>query len=399
MRRTLIPLTALALAAGCAPAAMAPQPPQAPPASSSAATPASAEPAETPVEPAGPACLAEAEALPLETRVGQLFMMGVDTAGLTETARQAIASGRIGSVVLLGNSTAGSMEIRQLTAQLGSLGTADLPLLVAVDQEGGNVQRLKGDGFSTMPSARVQGEDSVEELLASATTWAEELAAAGVVYNLAPVGDVVPVAKRMTNAPIGRLQRDFGSDPDAVAEHVVAFIEGMQSQGLATSVKHFPGLGEVTTNTDFGAADDEVTTRASANLEPFRAAIAAGVDSVMVSSAVFTQIDPDQPGVFSGVVIEDLLRGEFGFDGVVIADDLGAAKAVGDVAPGDRAVRFFSAGGDLAINADPALMFDMVADTVAEAEADPAFEERVTASAARVLRLKAATGLLECGEN
>ena len=155
MRRTLIPLTALALAAGCAPAAMAPQPPQAPPASSSAATPASAEPAETPVEPAGPACLAEAEALPLETRVGQLFMMGVDTAGLTETARQAIASGRIGSVVLLGNSTAGSMEIRQLTAQLGSLGTADLPLLVAVDQEGGNVQRLRkipgGQGSGTLP--------------------------------------------------------------------------------------------------------------------------------------------------------------------------------------------------------------------------------------------------------
>lgn len=397
MRRALIPLTALALAAGCAPATLAPQAPGA----SSAATPAAVTPTspETTAVAAGPACLAEAEALPLETRVGQLFMMGVDTAGLTETARQAIASVRIGSVVLLGNSTAGAMQIRQLTAQLGSLGTADLPLLVAVDQEGGNVQRLKGEGFSAMPTARVQGESSPEEMSGSATIWAGELAGAGIGYNLAPVGDVVPVEKRSTNAPIGRLKRDFGSDPTAVAEHVVAFIEAMRSQGIATSVKHFPGLGEVTTNTDFGAADDDVTTRDSPNLEPFRAAIGAGVDSVMVSSAVFTQIDPEQPGVFSAVVIDDLLRGELGFDGVVIADDLGAAKAVGDVAPGDRAVRFLSAGGDLAINADPALMFEMVADTLAEAEADPAFEERVTTSAARVMRLKAATGLLECGRS
>ena len=314
-----------------------------------------------------------------------------------ERVRANLRQAGLDAVVLLGNTTSGSEAIRLLTAELGSVGSARLPILVSVDQEGGNVQRLKGDGFSTMPSARVQGEDSPQALLASATTWAEELATVGIGYNLAPVGDVVPVAKRTTNAPIGRLQRDFGSNPDAVAEHVVAFIEGMQSQGLATSVKHFPGLGEVTTNTDFGAADDEVTTRDSANLEPFRAAIAAGVDSVMVSSAVFTQIDPDQPGVFSGVVIDDLLRGEFGFDGVVIADDLGAAGSVAGLAPGERAVRFLAAGGDLAINADPAIMAEMVTATLEEADSDPAFEERVTASAARVLALKSSAGLLGCG--
>ena len=145
------------------------------------------------------------------------------------------------------------------------------------------------------------------------------------------------------------------------------------------------------------ACVDDVTSSDSASLEVFRDAIAAGVDSVMVSSALFEKIDPDNEGVFSPVIIEDLLRGEFGFDGVVIADDLGAAASVADLAPGERAVRFLAAGGDLAINADPAIMGEMVTATLHEADTDPAFEERVTASAARVLALKSSVGLVGCG--
>ena len=138
-------------------------------------------------------------------------------------------------------------------------------------------------------------------------------------------------------------------------------------------------------------------TRDSEHLEPFRAAIEAGVDSVMVSSAVFSQIDPDNEGVFSSAVITDLLRGDLGFDGVVIADDLGAAAAVKTVEPADRAVRFIQAGGDIVINANPRIMQAMTSATLEAAEADEEFAAQLTDSATRVLRLKSAVGLVNCG--
>lgn len=342
-----------------------------------------------------PACAELAASLTPEEQVGQLFMLAVSTSGLDQAASSAITDNRVGSVVLLGNSSAGQPVIRPLTAELGSLASARLPLLVAVDQEGGTVQRLKGEGFDDIPAARTQGDMDPAELAAKAAEWGAQLKLAGVDYNLAPVADVVPEAKRGTNEPIGKLRRDFGADPADVADSVVAVVEGMREAGVATAAKHFPGLGEVTTNTDFGAALDTVTTADSESLEPFRAAIAAGIASVMVSSAVFERIDPDNEGVFSSAVITDLLRGDLGFDGVVIADDLGAAKAVADITPGERAVRFFEAGGDLAINASPAIMADMAAATLEAAE-DEAFAARVAESATRVLQLKVDAGLMTC---
>lgn len=409
MRRLLALMGAAALGlAACAPEPFVPVPyrsaePAVEMADSGSATLESARqtPAASdggsPAPEVGDECRQFAEGLTAEERVGQLFMVGVNTRGLDPATQSAIRDARIGSVVLLGNTSEGSRAIRNLTAQLGSLGSARLPLLIAVDQEGGQVQRLKGEGFSEIPPARDQGAMAPADLEAAAAIWAGELKAAGVHYDLAPSADLVPEAKRTTNEPIGRLKRDFGADPTQVSEAVASFIAGMRAEGVATSAKHFPGLGEVVTNTDFGAAEDTDVTRDSAHLAPFRAAIDAGVDSVMVSSAVFTQIDPDNEGVFSSAVITDLLRGDLGFDGVVIADDLGAAAAVKDIDPADRAVRFIEAGGDLVINADPRSMGAMATATLEAAAADEAFAAQVTDSATRVLRLKSAVGLLDCG--
>ena len=325
-------------------------------------------------------------------QVGQLFMIGVNTGGLDNTTREAIRDHHIGSAVLLGNTGQGTQPIRELTAELGELGD----VLVAVDQEGGSVQRLTGPGFSDIPTALKQGKLTDGELQAQAAAWSQELADVGVHYNLAPVADVVPEAKQSSNAPIGKLHRNFGNDAATVSAAVTEFVSGSHDAGVVTSLKHFPGLGEVTVNTDFGVAVDEDITADDEYLEPFRAGIAAGADSVMVSSAIFRQIDPDQEGVFSTAIIEELLRQDLGFDKVVISDDLGEAASVGDVAPADRATRFFAAGGDLLINANPAMMADMTKATLAWAEADPANAERVTQSAARVLTLKESAGLGSC---
>lgn len=333
----------------------------------------------------------------MEQQVGQLFMLSVGTDGLGETTAQAIRDGHIGSVVLLGNSTAGQASISSLVSEVSLLAGADLPILVAIDQEGGQVQRLQGAGFSSIPNAQEQGEMTPEELRSAAATWGAELAQAGVHYNLAPVADVVPEDRLSSNAPIGQLRRNFGTDAETTGRAVAAFVEGMQDAGIATSLKHFPGLGMVAENTDFDAAVDTETTASPEDLASFVAGIDAGASSVMVSSAIYEQIDPDNQGVFSEAIITDLLRGELGFDGVVISDDLGAAGAVSDIPSGDRATRFFAAGGDLLINADPSRMAEMTDAVLEKAQADDAFAEQVRDAASRVLLLKEDANLLECG--
>ena len=325
-------------------------------------------------------------------RIGELFMIGVSSSATPAKAAALVRTSRAGSVLLQGASSAGVEKTAAITAAI----RAAVPgTIVATDQEGGKVQRLQGPGFDPIPSAMAQSQLSVETLTASAATWGSQLAAAGVLFDLAPVADVVPEANVTTNAPIGALERGYGSDPDAVSSSVAAFIAGMHAGGIEISLKHFPGLGEVTGNTDKTPATDTVTTRVASSAT-FRAGIAAGAGSVMVSSAIYAQIDPGVQGVFSAVIISDMLRGELGFTGVVISDDLGLAKAVAPVAPGDRALRFLVAGGDLVINANPSIQAAMTNAVAQSARSKPEFAARVTQSAARVLRLKASVGAANC---
>lgn len=367
------------------------------PAPGESPSPVVARPVGSPSAGVAGQCRAMVEAMSQEHQAGQLFMMGVDTVGLSDAARRLINDGRAGSVVLLGNSDAGSEDIAQLTAEISGLVPETMPVLIAVDQEGGKVTRLRGPGFSDIPSAVEQGKLAEGELRTRAGEWGRELRQAGVHFDLAPVADVVPTGKVDNNAPIGKLKRNFGNDPASVSRSVVEFTQGMQDAGVLTSLKHFPGLGEVTVNTDFGVAEDSDITVDHESLEPFKEGIAAGADTVMISSAVFKLIDPEQEAVFSPAIVTTLLRDQLGFEGVAISDDLGAAVAVDGVSPGQRAVRFFAAGGDLLINADPDLMPEMLEATTTWAAEDPENAERLTQSATRVLELKQKAGLLSCG--
>lgn len=366
-----------------------------PPASTTQAKPTESTTQEPSPEPPT-ACLAKAESLTAEQQAGQLLMVGVSTSGLDGPTADAIRRSRAGSVVLLGSGLTSRDRAAEISAAIGVLGSVELPMLVAVDQEGGQVQRLRGEGFTRIPSAVEQGELEAADLREQAREWGEELRWAGVRFNLAPTADVVPEQKVSTNAPIGRLQRHYGTDPERAAESVRAFVEGMDAAGVATSLKHFPGLGEVTENTDFAPALDTDTVLDDDAWATFLAGIEAGASSVMVSSAVFEQLDPGVEAVFSEPIITGILREHLGFDGVVIADDLGAAKAVADVPPGDRAVLFLRAGGDLVIDADPALAVEMTGAIVEEMETDEGFADDVAASVARVLELKESVGLGSC---
>ena len=336
-----------------------------------------------------------------EQRVGQLFMVGIggDQLSLIETA--AIVADHFGSVFLVKTRTNGVAGVRSLSDSIQALatesGTAGVRFFVAADQEGGEVQRLTGAGFTTIPAALDQGKLPATTLQARARTWGAELAAAGINLDLAPVMDVVPVGAESSNEPIGALQREFGNDPATVGSHGSAVVKGMTQAGIATALKHFPGLGRVIGNTDTSAGVvDSATTASDPYLAAFADGIAAGAPFVMVSLATYTQIDPDHQAVFSPAIIGTLLRGRLGFDGVVISDDIGATRAVASMAPGNRATAFVSAGGDMMIVSGLIAAGEMASAVLSRARSDASFAALVDAAALRILETKEAYGLVTC---
>ncbi|WNI14510.1 glycoside hydrolase family 3 N-terminal domain-containing protein [Actinacidiphila sp. ITFR-21] len=336
-------------------------------------------------------------------QVGQLFMTAVTTSGLTSAEATAITRGRVGAVILIRHTAGGTAAVKPVAERVQTLaprleGGVTVRMLVSTDQEGGRVQVLNGPGFSAIPSAVSQGTWSASRLRSSAAGWGRQLAAAGANMNLAPVGDTVPPGLKDVNAPIGRLDREFGDDPATVASHSTAFLRGMLQAGVIPTVKHFPGLGRVTGNTDLTAdVVDGTTTRTDPFLRPFRDAVHAGVPFVMVSSAVYTRIDPGHQAVFSTAVIRGLLRGSLGFKGAVISDDLGQAVAVSDHTPAQRALDFIGAGGNMVLTVKPGDIAPMTAAVLGRMADNAAFRKDVADSVRRVLTAKRNAGLLTCG--
>ncbi|MFD7872691.1 glycoside hydrolase family 3 N-terminal domain-containing protein [Streptomyces sp. NPDC059766] len=335
-------------------------------------------------------------------RIGQLFMGGINASKPDQKRIQVLRQYHVGSVFLAGRSSAGTKAVKSLTdglqAKADTVSGHRVGLLVSTDQEGGKVQVLSGPGFSTIPSALVQGGWSTSALRSAAAGWAKQLKSAGVNQNLAPVADVVPASLGTNNAPIGKYGREYGHTPATVSSHSVAFAAGFTQSKVLTTFKHFPGLGYVRGNTDTTAnVVDSVTTTKSASLTPFSAGIKAGTPFVMVSLATYSKIDAKHRAVFSPTVINGLLRKTLGFKGVVISDDLGNAVAVKSVAVGNRAVDFLFAGGDLVLTVEPNLVPAMAKAVQTRMTQSSVFRAQVDQSVHRVLAAKQQAGLLYCG--
>ncbi len=315
--------------AGCAGTPSVPPPAATPGPVTTAQPTAATQPSSTPTASATPSteptpsatstvrgCADLVAAMTRDEQVGQLLMVGIDSGGLSSAAADVLTDTRAGSVILLGNSTGGSAATKRVVTAVrdATRRPEGVRTLLAADQEGGLVQRLQGPGFDDIPSAVRQATFADVRLTADAARWGRQLKAAGIDANLAPVADVVPADLRDRNAPIGRLNRGYGSSPRTVAAKTTAFVKGMDRAGIATAAKHFPGLGRVRGNTDYARrVVDNQTTRRDPALAPFAATVEAGVDMVMVSSAFYTRIDPDRRAADSPVVIGRDAAGRPGF--------------------------------------------------------------------------------------
>jgi beta-N-acetylhexosaminidase len=233
--------------------------------------------------------------------------------------------------------------------QLAEL-TSSLPgLLVAVDEEGGDVTRLEAAPGSSFPGNLALGAvDDVGLTRRVAAAIGGELAAVGVNFDLAPVADVIVDP---ANPIVG--VRSFGSDPALVARHVAAFVEGLQSVGVAACAKHYPGHGEAVADShlELPSVETDLETLYARALPPFAAAVEAGVRAVMTAHIRFAALD-DEPATLSARVI-GLLRSELGFGGLVMTDALEMRAISATVGLEEGAVRSLAAGADaLCLGAD-----------------------------------------------
>ncbi len=380
-------LTCLLLAA-CTGTGRRAAPSAGPPASATSAT--SAAPSSPDVDAQVDAVLA---AMDPRTRVAQLFIAGVPLDDLG--AADGLLAQNVGGVFLAGRSTVSAADLAAVTGRWAARDPRVRPW-VALDQEGGLVQTLSGPGFPKLPSAEDQAQLPADQLAALADGMGASLAAAGVNLDLAPVADVVPAGTEAGNAPIGAFGRQYGSTANQVVKNAGTVVGGLGAHGVTATLKHFPGLGRVRGNTDT-AADvvDDVTTAGDPQITAFATlARLPAHPFVMVSSAIYRQIDPSSPAVFSPAVLTDLLRGRLGFAGVVISDDVSVAGAVAAVAPGERAVRFLAAGGTLVLTAHSDPLPARIDAVFARVGSDPDFAGKVHAAEHTALLAKLRAGLL-----
>ncbi len=321
---------------------------------------------------------ATVDELPLSSQVGRLVVLRFAGTSAPAYVRDILREGRAAGAILFRDNVIDAEQTKALTRQLRR-GAQSTPL-ICVDQEGGEIRIVRWVG--PVRSAPEQGAAGAERVDARAA--ARGLRAAGVNVSLAPVADVASVPGA---ALAGRA---FSADVAAVADSVAEAVRGWRAGGVASTVKHFPGLGGARVNTDHGRVTiaRSGTQLRRQDLQPFRRAIEAGVPLVMVGHAVYPAIDRARIASQSKAVVEGLLRTDLGFRGVVITDSTEAAAVLAVTQPEQAAVRNVRAGVDIVLTTGRGSYIRVYRALLAEARRDPAFRARVRESAARVLALQ-----------
>ncbi len=283
--------------------------------------------------------------LSLEEQVGQLILGRLPGTTVDAETATRFQECHTGGVVLFAHNIGTPEETRALTAELHALcGKPGLPAILAADQEGGRVERLKPPATS-FPSQMARGAtDSADHAYRWGLAVGREMRSLGLNMNFAPVFDV---NNNPQNPVIGT--RSFGESVEAVSRLGVAAAAGLREAGVVATGKHFPGHGDTAIDSHYSlpTIPHDLARLRAVELPPFKAAIAAGVPAIMSSHIIFPDLDAILPGTLSRAILTDLLRDELGFDGVIVSDAMNMWAITEGWGVVEGCVRFIEAGGDL----------------------------------------------------
>lgn len=318
--------------------------------------------------------------LSLEQQVGQLVILRFNGTSAPAYVRRALRENRVAGTILFRDNATSPDQVKALTRQIRT-SAGEMAAVICVDQEGGSIRILPW----APPSASQPEQAAAGTVGTDARAAAVALRGQGVNVSLAPVADVPDVSGSAMSG------REFSTDPETAAQAIDEAVKSWRAGGVQPTLKHFPGLGGATVNTDDGAATVSRTRdQLDEDLVPFRSGIAAGAPLVMLSHAVYTALDPSHIASQSPAVAQALLRDELGFKGVSMTDSLEAA-AVREVTPdpGVAAVASVGAGVDMILTTGRGSYIHVFRALLAEARKNPAFRARVKESATRVVALRA----------
>jgi len=276
----------------------------------------------------------------LEARAARLFTVGFHGKSLNDDLSRLLARG-VSGVILFSRNVGNPAETFDTTSSIKR--QAGRPLLIALDQEGGKVSRLR-HGFSELPSMRALGATGSAALAREVGALiGRELSAVGFDMNYAPVLDV---DTNPENPVIG--SRSFGRTPELVSEFGVALAAGLESVGVAACGKHFPGHGDTSQDSHLNLPrlPHSFARLEQVELAPFRAAIAAGIPALMTAHVIFEALDPVYPATMSRPVLHGLLRERLGYEGLIVSDDLEMRAITDHYGVEDAVVRGLDAGVD-----------------------------------------------------
>jgi beta-N-acetylhexosaminidase len=334
------------------------------------------------------------QSLDLESKVGQLLMVGFGGREMGPEIERLLKGLHIGAVALYTRNIQSAAQAQRLIREVRKVMSVEVQPLLAIDQEGGNVVRVHHP-LAVLPGAMTLGATR-DPMLAYLVGQAvgTELRLLGFDMNLAPVLDINHNPKN----PVINV-RAFGDEAGLVAVLGTAYITGQQEAGLATVAKHFPGHGTTAADSHFSlprieAGLEELET---VDLVPFRQAIAAGLDAVMTAHVQVPAVEPDgTPGSLSARVVHDLLREKLGFEGLVITDDLEMRAISGELGVGEAAVRAVLAGADMVMVIwTPRRKTEVAQALLGAVRAGRISPARLDESVRRILRLKDRLGTLD----
>ncbi|KGE17154.1 beta-N-acetylhexosaminidase [Paenibacillus wynnii] len=323
----------------------------------------------------------------LDEKIGQMLLVGIEGTTLDESARRMISEDKVGGIILYADNISNLQGMVKLINNLKKINVENsIPLFVSVDQEGGKVSRMPKE-FVSIPSNKKVGDTNNAKL---AYTMGEllgrELTLTGFNMDFAPVLDI---NSNSQNPIIG--DRSFGSSASRVTKMGLAEIKGLRSEKMIPVVKHYPGHGDTSVDSHLELPVVNKTARQLAELEwiPFQAAIKDKVEAVMVAHILFPKLDPDKPASLSKVIIGEQLRGDMGYEGVVITDDLTMGAIVKHFNLGTAAVDTIKAGSDILLIAhgydNEKLVFNKIKQSVKNGTIS---EARINESVQRILTLK-----------
>ncbi|AFS78543.1 glycoside hydrolase family 3 protein [Gottschalkia acidurici 9a] len=323
----------------------------------------------------------------LEEKIGQLIFVGIDDTVISEKSKELINKYKVGGIILFKRNIVDSEQTIKLMNSLKNENSKNpVPLFLGIDQEGGKVSRIPEE-FIVTPTGREIGSTNDKDFAFKiGSILGKQVSYLGLNLDFAPVLDIYSNAK---NTVIG--DRAFGKDENVVSNISTEVIKGINSQNIIPVVKHFPGHGDTVVDSHVGLPkiDHDYERLNNFELVPFKRAIENNIDMLMVGHILLTKVDSENPATMSKTIISDILRGDLGFKGVVITDDMVMGAIVENYSIEDASIKSIQSGSDIVLIGHGYETVVKVVDNLRKAVHDGNIsEERVNESVYRILKVK-----------